>query len=68
MDRKDMTARQIASSVWKEMKTRHTNEIASMQENHFKECARIVSAQMAERERIAKELNGLLDGEWSLGN
>jgi len=60
MDRKDMTAKQIARSVWEEMKTRHEHEIASMQANHVKECARIVSAQMAERERIAKELGSLL--------
>ena len=60
MDRKDMTAKQIAQSVWEEMKTRHIDEITSMQENHFKDCARVVSAQMAEREMVMKELGHLL--------
>jgi hypothetical protein len=60
LDRKDMTAKEIAKSVWEEMKTRHKHEIATMQENHFNDCTRIVSAQLQECEMVIKEIGYLL--------
>lgn len=60
-DRKDMTAKQIARSVWEEMKERHERELVDLQRNHCKDVIRVVTSQMAERENIRKELSNLLN-------
>ena len=60
-DRKDMTAKQIARSVWEEMKERHERELVDLQRNHCKDVVRVVTSQMAERENIRKELSNLLN-------
>lgn len=60
-DRKDMTAKQIARSVWEEMKERHERELADLQRNHCKDVIRVVTSQMAERENMRKELSNLLN-------
>ena len=60
-DRKNMTAKQIARSVWEEMKERHERELVDLQRNHCKDVIRVVTSQMAERENIRKELSNLLN-------
>ena len=60
-DRKDMTAKQIARSVWEEMKERHEKELVDLQRNHCKDVIRVVTSQMAERENMRKELSNLLN-------
>jgi len=60
-DRKDMTAKQIARSIWEEMKERHEIEITDLYRNHCKDVIRVVVSQMAERDNIRKELSNLLD-------
>lgn len=60
-DRKDMTAKQIARSIWEEMKERHEKELVDLQRNHCKDIVRVVTSQMAERENIRKELGNLLN-------
>ncbi len=60
-DRKDMTAKQIARSVWEEMKERHERELVDLQRNHCKDVIRVVTSQMAERENMRKELSNLLN-------
>lgn len=61
LDRKDMTAKQIARSVWEEMKERHERELVDLQRNHCKDIVRVVTSQMAERENMRKELSNLLN-------
>ena len=60
-DKKNMTAKQIARSVWEEMKERHERELVDLQRNHCKDVIRVVTSQMAERDNIKKELNSLLN-------
>lgn len=56
-----MTAKQIARSVWEEMKERHERELVDLQRNHCKDVIRVVTSQMAERENMRKELSNLLN-------
>lgn len=60
LDRKNMTAKQIARSVWEEMKERHERELVDLQRNHCKDVIRVVTNQMAERDNMKKELSDLL--------
>ncbi len=60
-DKKNMTAKQIARSVWEEMKERHERELVDLQRNHCKDVIRVVTSQMAERENMRKELSNLLN-------